>query len=941
MRKSYFIFSILSLILPLKIQGSSSSTIIKENFPLTIKNPAISHQQRLKLKLPNGLEVLLISDYKTKISGAALVVHSGSWNNPKDHPGLAHLTEHCVFLGSKEYPGISDFSNHLTKYNGSYNAFTSDKATTYLFTVNNEGFFEALNQMSSFLKNPLFRESDINKEKTAVNEEFSRNKFNDQWRLFRLEQLISNPNHPIHLFSTGNLESLKNTSSKDLQAWFKQHYFAKNMKLIIFSSLPINILVEKVEECFSKIPENPPASSIPYSSTSESFFDDTSKNKIFITKPLLDRSIINLIWILPQEYFKDLSSIKQISFLLQHGNKDGLLDNLKKELLISQLKTDIYSHERNIEFNLEIELTEKGTKEYQNVLEQCFSYLNYLQDKNIPDYIFEEINITNALEYEFQDHQDLFSYLNLLSDQLSEENLSDYPSRQFLLKNNNSEINKSLLSYLANPENCRILFMTNSFPDNLESDTYYDPVYDLSYKVFPFYINNKSNSSTIKLPKKNFFLTNLNASSISKSLENEKVIFPFHPKEISKTKLSSIYYTLNDYIPSPKTSYELLISFPQNFSLDKHFVLIDLFVSLMNDALKDISSYANAASLTNSLSPSINGIKIVTSGFANNMEELLKSILNVLSAHQISQEKFADASHNLLLKYKTEKYKNPLYQGLDLLYNHILNNYVSLDQKISAISKISWKDFQLFTSEIFKKIFIEAMILGNVEKSLLYSFIKTIDNFSSDKQKYNVQNNKYPDIKKHLSQEIITENCPFDSNALVFSISKNNASAAEIALSSLLFKLLDTTFFEELRTKQQVGYAVGAKLKLISLQSLCGIFYIQSKQYSPKELLERTTVFLEEFQNNPLNYGISKESFIALRDSFVNELTHPDKSLEEICNYLFDLTFNPHNSQSNNSINKIIETTKTLCYEEFLEFIKTFLNLQKSTTSRIFINATH
>lgn len=935
--KIFLVLVIISSLSFLKTYGTSS--ILKENFPLTIKNPSLSHEQRLKLKLPNHLEVLLISDYKTTLSGAALVVNSGSWDNPKDHLGLAHLTEHCVFLGSQKYPGVADFSNHLTKHNGTYNAFTSDKTTTYLFAVNNEGFLEALDQMSSFLKDPLFREDDINKEKTAVHEEFSRNKFNDQWRMFRLEQLISNPNHPSHLFSTGNLVSLEHSSSQDMKKWFQQHYFAKNMKLIVFSSLPLNVLVEKVEEYFSTIPEEPSFPSSQPSLSLEPFFDATSKNKIFITQPLINKSIINLIWILPEEYSTNLSAIQQIAFLLQHGNKNGLIDNLKKELLISNLTTDIYSHKKNVEFNIEIELTEKGDKEYLRVLDQCFTYLNYLQNENIPQYIFDEINITNTLEYEFQDHQDLFSYLNQLSKQLSEESVSDYPSRQYLLKNNDLKTNEKLLHYLANPEHCRFLFLTNSFTNSTKDTTYYDPIYELNAIEIPLTINGNLKTN-IELPKKNPFLTTLNVTPLADSLEKKKTTYPFQPKQFNQTGFSSLYYAVNDYMPGPKAFGDLLISFPKKFPFNKNFVLTDLFVTLTKDASRDLTSYAKTASLDSSLTPSINGIKVTISGFSNNAGEFLNSLVSTLTTYKFSKEEFKNAVHKLSEDYTTNKYRNPILQGIDLLFNHLVNGYVSLDQKITTISELSWQDFQLFSNQVFQKVFIEGMFLGNLSKKELSSITNTISTFSRKKEKYNVSNNQYLHIKKHLKEETITESCPFDSNVLIFSLAKDNVSSTEFVSSSLLFKALHTAFFEELRTKQQVGYAVGTKLKPISLQALCGIFYIQSQQYTPEELLEKTKTFLQDFKNNPSLYGLSQNSFLLLKNSFIDELTHPDESLEEICSYLFDLTFNPYNSQSKNSINKIIEAAKKLRYEEFLELMNKFLNFQNVIVSKVFINAT-
>lgn len=935
--KIFLVLCIISSLSFLKTSGTSS--ILKENFPLTIKNPSLSHEQRLKLKLSNHLEVLLISDYKTTLSGAALVVDSGSWDNPKDHLGLAHLTEHCVFLGSQKYPGIADFSNHLTKHNGTYNAFTSDKTTTYLFAVNNEGFLEALDQMSSFLKDPLFREDDINKEKTAVHEEFSRNKFNDHWRLFRLEQLISNPNHPSHLFSTGNLVSLEYSSSQDMKKWFQQHYFAKNMKLIVFSSLPLNVLVEKVEEYFATIPEEPLVSSSQPNLPSEPFFDDTSKNKIFITQPLIDKSIINLIWILPEEYSTSLSAIQQIAFLLQHGNKNGLVDNLQKDLLISNLITDIYSHKKNVEFNIEIELTEKGDKEYLRVLEQCFTYLNYLQNESIPEYIFDEINITNTLEYEFQDHQDLFSYLNQVSRQLSEESVSDYPSRQYLLKNNDLKTNENLLHYLSNPENCRFLFLTNSFSDSMKDPTYYDPIYELNAIEIPVTINGNLKTN-IELPKKNPFLTNLNVTSSTDILERKRTIYPFQPKQFNETSFSSLYYAVNDYMPGPKVSGDLLISFPKKFSFNKNFVLTDLFITLTQDASKDLTGYAKTAGLDSSLTPSINGIKVTVSGFSGNTGEFLNSFINTLPTYKFSKEEFNNAVHKLSQDYTTSKYKNPILQGIDLLFNHLVNGYISLDRKTAAISELSWQDFELFSRQVFQKIFIEGMFLGNLNEKDLSSITNTISTFSRKKEKYNVYKNQYPHIKKHVQEETIIESCPFDSNVLIFSLAKDNVSSVAFVSSSLLFKALHTAFFEELRTKQQVGYAVGAKLKTISLQDLCGIFYIQSQQYTPSELLEKTKIFLQDFKNNPSLYGISQSSFLSLKNSFIDELTHPDESLKEICSYLFDLTFNPYNSQSKNSINKIIEAANKLSYKEFLEFMDKFLNYQNVIVSKVFINAT-
>ena len=52
--------------------------------------------------LPNDLKCLLISDVSTNVSAAALNVQVGSFYDPDELPGLAHLCEHAIFMGSEK-----------------------------------------------------------------------------------------------------------------------------------------------------------------------------------------------------------------------------------------------------------------------------------------------------------------------------------------------------------------------------------------------------------------------------------------------------------------------------------------------------------------------------------------------------------------------------------------------------------------------------------------------------------------------------------------------------------------------------------------------------------------------------------------------------------------------------------------------------------------------
>jgi hypothetical protein len=70
-----------------------------------------------------------------QISGAAMDIHAGSYQDPPGFAGLAHFHEHMLFLGTAKYPGEDAYESYLSAHGGSSNAFTSDEQTNYYFDV--------------------------------------------------------------------------------------------------------------------------------------------------------------------------------------------------------------------------------------------------------------------------------------------------------------------------------------------------------------------------------------------------------------------------------------------------------------------------------------------------------------------------------------------------------------------------------------------------------------------------------------------------------------------------------------------------------------------------------------------------------------------------------------------------------------------------------------
>jgi len=85
--------------------------------------------------LSNNLQVLLIHRERTSLVMGSLAVGVGSFNDPIDIPGMAHLLEHVLFLGNRMSPEPNGFEKFLALNGGTTKAYAASEYTHYNFAV--------------------------------------------------------------------------------------------------------------------------------------------------------------------------------------------------------------------------------------------------------------------------------------------------------------------------------------------------------------------------------------------------------------------------------------------------------------------------------------------------------------------------------------------------------------------------------------------------------------------------------------------------------------------------------------------------------------------------------------------------------------------------------------------------------------------------------------
>jgi len=173
------------------------------------------------------------------VAACGLCVGVGSFSDPPEFQGLAHLLEHMVFMGSEKFPRENEFDAFLNKHGGETNASTDSEATTFYFDCQYQYLFRALERFAQFFISPLIKRNALSRELEALDSEFQSVLQSDSCRRQQLFSQCARPHHPATQFLWGNIQVSWASCSVLLSLISEQfHDFGSVLgeKLKIFSS---------------------------------------------------------------------------------------------------------------------------------------------------------------------------------------------------------------------------------------------------------------------------------------------------------------------------------------------------------------------------------------------------------------------------------------------------------------------------------------------------------------------------------------------------------------------------------------------------------------------------------------------------------------------------------------------------------------------------------
>jgi insulysin len=821
--------------------------------------------------LDNGIKVLLVSDPKFNKSGAALVVNVGQIDDPKEREGLAHFTEHMLFLGTQKYPDVSEYSAFI-KANGGYNnAYTSTDITNYQFEVRHEAFPEALDRFAQFFIAPLFTPEFTGREVNAVHNEAMRHVQNDQRRLIGVARELYNPASGESKFSTGTKETLAGATPSAVREFYEHHYTADHMALCLAGKASLDELEKLARTLFTPIPRR----DVPAVHREAIFLPKKPVLRLAYAEPIKELRQLLLEFVMPATRPDFVSKPDElITQLISYPGPGGLQEHLKQLGLANDVSA--YTWERTGDYGslfVSLDLTPAGQQEYQRVLTLLFSYLEHLRAAPFPADFYQDRAKIAQLNETYRDRGEGAGLATQLANQALFYPLEVAERAADVWGKPDEAAYRKLLGALT-PDNSLVALMAKGLPAD-KHERIYNTAYSYREETGPNYdaLVHPPKTTAFALPGANRFMPSGTA------------VLAERPLPLIAEPGLQLYYAEDTEFQRPQTSLVFRFVPVREIATLESAALLRLYDVCLRDFLDPAVGDARLAGVTIGQESSLEGLKFNITGYGDSPGRYASYVTEQLRTFTVTPQRF-DALKEVLLRGLKSYDQSEAYLLARDRRDALTREFHYLPNEISPrITAATWADVQAFAKKFLARGKIEAVIHGHLSPDDAVAAMRAVA------AKLGAQPAPASALLRRRHLAIAPKEDVLDvgdiagvNSALVRDYVLPDDSPTVRAAAVVLSNFVSEPFFTELRTKQQLGYIVAGGVGG-SLTHRYFTFTIQSSGYAPDELRKRAETFIATL---PATFNaLSDQQWTTLKAGARSLLEEKAKSIPEKAEIFF------------------------------------------------------
>jgi protease-3 len=424
---------------------------------------------------------------------------------------------------------------------------------------------------------------------------------------------------------------------------------------------------------------------------------------------------------------------------------------------------------------------------------------------------------------------------------------------------------------MMTPENARIWYISPNEPHN-KTAYFVDAPYQvdkISAQTFADW-QKKAGEIALKLPELNPYIPD--DFSLIKTTKD----YP-HPELIIDEPTLRVVYTPSRYFASePKADVSVVLRNPKAMNSAKNQVMFALNDYLAGIALDQLSNQAAVGGISFSTNAN-NGLMLNANGYTQRLPQLFQALLEGYFSYTPTEEQLEQAK-SWYAQMMDSAEKGKAYD-LALMPAQMLSQvpYFQREDRRALLPSISLKDVLAYRDALKTNTRPEFLIVGNMSEDQAKTLAQNVRTQLGSKGDEWCRNQ---DVLVEKKQNVIFEkagNSTDSALAAVF-VPTGYDEFASSAQSAVLGQIIQPWFYNQLRTEEQLGYAVFAFSMNVGRQWGLG-FLLQSSDKQPAYLWQRYQAFFPQMEAKLR--AMKPEEFAQIQQAVIAQVMQPPQTLGE------------------------------------------------------------
>ena len=214
--------------------------------------------------LDNGMRLVAAEVPHARSVSISVYLRAGSRYETAEDAGLSHFAEHLCFKGTERRPLPQDIAIEIDNMGGTINAVTDRELTVYYAKVTPEYADKALDVLSDMIRNSLYHEPEIERERGVILEELAATEDSPAEQVGLLLDRLLWPGQPLGRDIAGSPQTVSAITPQRLVEYYRTQYVPNAAVISIAGAIDEQQTAELVGRTLGDWVAGEPAALLPH-----------------------------------------------------------------------------------------------------------------------------------------------------------------------------------------------------------------------------------------------------------------------------------------------------------------------------------------------------------------------------------------------------------------------------------------------------------------------------------------------------------------------------------------------------------------------------------------------------------------------------------------------------------------------------------------------------